>query len=122
MAGEDRDIHDNSEIAVRLSPFDPFLYGFFGIRVFSCISSGDHDQALRWAEKAANCPGAPVVVELMALAASTLAENQTKSAYWYARAKQRKEQPTREYFFSALPFQDGIVRQRVSDALARHDL
>ena len=122
MVGESWDVHRQSEIAVRLSPFDPFLYGFYGIRMFSCIESGDYADALMWAEKAANSPGALVVIDLMALAAATLANDPARADHWLQHAKVRKDDISQKYFFGALPFRNVVVRDRVSRALASHGL
>ena len=122
LTGETRDIHQGSELATRISPFDPHLYGFLAIRVFPCIESDDYDAALLWSEKAANSPGALVIIDLMALASATLAGAEDRAQYWLDRARQRRENVSRDYFFKALPFRPGKVREQISAAFAKHNL
>lgn len=111
--------YDDARAAEALSPLDPFMYGFYGIRAFSHIADGDDENARRWAESAARQPGAIVVMDLVAAAGCQLAGQQDSALDWLQRARQRKPDIDIDYLFQALPFAEGSVRQRIQDALSQ---
>ncbi len=111
--------YDDAQAAESLSPLDPFMYGFYGIRAFSYIADADDANACRWAESAARQPGAIVVMDLVAAAAAGLAGQPEKAQTWLQRARQRKPDIDIDYLFQALPFADGTVQQRMRRALAQ---
>lgn len=113
--------HDASQ-AIELSPLDPFLYGFYGVRAFSYIASGDYENARTWANHAARQPGALFMMDLMATIANSLAGQDQEAANWADRARKRKPDITPDYFFRALPFASGLTRERISQALKKYNL
>jgi DNA-binding winged helix-turn-helix (wHTH) protein/tetratricopeptide (TPR) repeat protein len=108
--------------AIELSPLDPFLYGFYGVRAFSYIASGDYENARIWANHAARQPGALFMMDLMATIANSLAGHDQDAAVWAARVRKRKPDLTPDYFFRALPFTQGTTRELISKALKKHHL
>ena len=58
MAGTPFDSHGAADRARALSPIDPLLYGFYGVRAFAFIAEGNYAEAAMWANRAAIAPGA----------------------------------------------------------------
>lgn len=75
MVGVPSDSRGAADRAARLSPLDPLGYGFLGVRAFADLAEGRHAEAARLADRAANAPGALVVMDLLAAAAHDLAGN-----------------------------------------------
>ncbi|MFK7889786.1 MAG: winged helix-turn-helix domain-containing tetratricopeptide repeat protein, partial [Granulosicoccus sp.] len=73
LTGTEHDVHGASDRAIALSPLDPMMYGFQGIRAFEYLAAQDYDAAKKWADKSAHSPGELVVMELVAVAANELA-------------------------------------------------
>ncbi|MEM9257311.1 MAG: winged helix-turn-helix domain-containing protein [Pseudomonadota bacterium] len=117
MADDALRAYDDATAAETISPLDPFMYGFYGIRAFSYIADGDYESACRWAESAARQPGAIVIMDLVAAAAAELAGRQKRAKSWLQRARRRKPDIDMNYLFQALPFSEGSVKQRLRDAL-----
>ncbi|MEM1155978.1 MAG: winged helix-turn-helix domain-containing protein, partial [Pseudomonadota bacterium] len=90
MSGQSAEALRDSKQALALSPLDPFLYGFHGIRAFYFIAEGEYLQAYEWAVSAARQPGAIPVMDLIAAAASHLAKRSEEATRWIDRARQRK--------------------------------
>lgn len=108
--------HDASQ-AIELSPLDPFLYGFYGVRAYSYLAAGDYVNARIWSNHAARQPNALVMMDLMACVANTLAEQTEEAKYWADRAKKRRPDLSSDYFFRALPFNHGPLRDKITNAL-----
>ncbi|MEM8563665.1 MAG: winged helix-turn-helix domain-containing protein [Pseudomonadota bacterium] len=117
MSGHSLGALKDSQQALALSPLDPFLYGFHGIRAFYFIADGDYLQAYEWAVSAARQPGAIPVMDLIAGAASHLAKRNDEATRWIDRARERKTDISIAYLFTALPFCDGSVRRQITEAL-----
>lgn len=111
--------YEESSMALSLSPLDPFLYGFYGIRSFSYLADEDIANARLWAEKAASQPGAIAVIDLMAAATCELDGDIPRAKAWLVKATALKADINRHYFFEALPFAQGVVRSQIDMALAR---
>lgn len=119
MSDNDLRGYKESELAESLSPLDPFLYGFYGIRTFSFLADGDYDSARLWSEKAALQPEALVVMDLLAAACCELVKDFQKREFWLAKAKSRNPNINREQFFIALPFSNGKVKRVLSDTFVK---
>ncbi|QSP94893.1 winged helix-turn-helix domain-containing protein [Marinobacter salinisoli] len=119
MASEELRGYQDSEQAVSLSPLDPFLYGFYGIRAFSYIADGDVANARLWAVKAACQPGAIPVMDLLAAATCAMDGASDQAETWLRKARGRKPDIDSDYFFRALQFSPGVVRQRIQAAFSR---
>jgi DNA-binding winged helix-turn-helix (wHTH) protein/tetratricopeptide (TPR) repeat protein len=114
--------HQDASLAIELSPLDPLLYGFYGVRAWSYIAAGDYEAARFWTNKAARQPGALMMMDVMACIASSLAGYKEEAASWAARAKKRNPKLTSDYFFRALPFNAGSMRDKITLALKAHNL
>ena len=108
--------------AIELSPLDPFLYGFYGVRAYSYLASGDYINARTWANHAARQPSALFMMDLMACVANSLAGQEQEAKNWADRARQRRPDLSTDYFFRALPFNAGPMRDQIESALKKHNL
>ncbi|EKD60981.1 MAG: hypothetical protein ACD_54C00453G0001, partial [uncultured bacterium] len=70
------------DTALNLSPLDPLLYGFHGVRAQLCMQTGDYQAAARWGDRAASTPGAHYLIAMIALAANSLAGRPDQAARW----------------------------------------
>lgn len=122
MANDEQAAGADATQAIELSPMDPFLYGFYGVRAFSYLAASDFENARIWANHAARQPGALLMMDLMATVANSLAGNDDEAASWAARARQRRPDLTADYFFRSLPFRPGATRERITQALRLHRL
>jgi len=120
MSNQADDSHNDASMAISISPLDPFLYAFYGLRVFSYIAQGNYRDAHIWAGRAASQPNAVPAMDLIALAACSLAESDEDSHYWASRARQRMQVIDKGYFFRALPFSEGKTREKIRLALAKY--
>jgi len=119
MASHELRGYEDSEQAVSLSPLDPFLYGFYGIRAFSYLADDDVLNAKTWAEKAACQPESIPVMDLLAATTCDLAGDAANAQRWVSKAKQRKPDIDSHYFFKALPFAQGGVRTKIQLTLTK---
>ena len=119
MASHELRGYEDSEQAVSLSPLDPFLYGFYGIRAFSYLADDDVESAKIWAERAASQPESIPVMDLFAATTCELAGDEVKAQRWLSKAIRRKPDIDGQYFFKALPFEQGGVRTKIQTALTR---
>ncbi len=107
------------DLALALSPLDPFRYAMLGVRAFTCALAGDETGAARWANDAARSPGAHVLIAAIAVAMNDIAGDDRLAAYWAENAHTRFPGLTRADFFNAFPFADGGLRQRIDVALSK---
>ena len=119
MTSDERRGYDNSAHAISLSPLDPFLYGFYGIKAFSYLADEDIANARLWAEKAALQPEAIVVMDVFAAATCEMDEDRLAAQKWIDRGKRRHPEINSAYFFKALPFSHGKIRNLIASSLAR---
>ncbi len=122
MSNQSDDSEFEASMAISISPLDPYLFGFYGIRAFSHIAQGSYQDAYVWANLSARQPNAAPVMDLVALAASSLGGSDQDVRYWAARVRQQKPTIDSDYFFRALPFQEGKIHERIRLALAKCDL
>lgn len=108
-----------SDAALTLSPLDPLLYAFYGVRAEILMQTGDYDAAARFADKAASTPGAHYFISMIALAAYGLAGRHDQLARW---KQSRKADVTAEHYFTAFPLRESDIRRRVSDVFRLHGL
>lgn len=102
-----------------LSPLDPLLYGFIGVRALSHIVLDEPVQAAQWAERAARTPRAHALIDLIAAVAYELAEDRDKAQVWASTALKRQPGLTAGDFLHAFPFHGPAERRRVIKALER---
>jgi len=110
MSNDSLRSYEESKRAISLSPMDPFLYGFLGIRAFSYLADEDYENASDWAEKAALQPEALPVMDLLAAACCELVGHRDRSQQWLVKARLRNPSIDRNYFFQALPFGNTKVK------------
>ncbi|MCC2616165.1 winged helix-turn-helix domain-containing protein [Aestuariibacter halophilus] len=122
MTRSEQRSYDHSAQAVSLSPIDPFLYGFYGIRAFSYLADEDIENACFWAEKAALQPEAIAVMDLLAAALFEMNKDMASATKWVARARQRHPHIDSGYFFKALPFGAGKIRTLLQSSFSRLSL
>ncbi len=108
---------ENANIAMSLSPLDPFLYAMTSVCGLSYLAEGDYAEAASWADKAARTPGAHVLIALIAAVAHSLNGDEKKALVWVVDVRKRRPDITSDHFFRAFPYCDGQVRQRISKAL-----
>ncbi len=118
VAGDGRAGAGNIDLALKLSPLDPFRYAMFGVRAFTFILEGDYAAGAYWADEAARSPGAHVLIAAIAVAAWEMAGDHEKAARWAENVRTRKPDLTQKDFFEAFPFEHAPTRERVSAALA----
>jgi TolB-like protein len=107
----------NVDKAIALSPMDPLRYAMLGTRAFSHTIRGEDDEAARWADRAANSPGAHVLIEMIAAMAHQLNGDKVKAEKWATSVRHKHAGLGPTDFFRAFPFQDPATRQRLADAL-----
>jgi TolB-like protein len=108
------------DVAIRLSPLDPLLYGMFGTRSLSLLQDGQYDAAASWGDRAAGTPGAHFLISMIALAANTLAGRDDQAAHWRDDIRLRRPDASITHFFSAFPFKKESVRTLLAEVLRHH--
>ncbi|MGQ7794063.1 winged helix-turn-helix domain-containing protein [Faunimonas sp. B44] len=107
------------ETALHLSPLDPLLYGFHGVRAQMLIQQEDYEGAARWADRAATTPGAHYLIAMIALAANGLAGRHDEAVRWGREVRRRKPDATALDYFAAFPTRDMASRARIARELRR---
>lgn len=115
----DRKGIENVEIALSLSPLDPFRYAMLGTRAFACLIRGDTAEAADWADRAARSPGAHVLIALIAVVAHALNGDESRAAFWAADVRGRRSDISQAHFFASFPFGDGPLRRRLAETLTK---
>ena len=106
--------------ALVLSPLDPLLYGFHGVRAQMLMQTGDFDAAARWGDKAASTPGAHYLIAMVALAANSLAGRHQQAMRWKQEVRRRYADASAAHYFAAFPTRDTASHARIAAALAQH--
>ncbi|ACL59555.1 winged helix-turn-helix domain-containing tetratricopeptide repeat protein [Methylobacterium nodulans] len=109
---------ENVDIAISLSPLDPFLYAMLATRALTYLIHGDAEQAAAWADRAARSPGAHVMISLIAVIAHSLNKDPERAAGWAADVRSRRGSMSQAHFFASFPFKDGELRRNMARALA----
>ena len=76
------------DLAQRLSPIDPLLFGMLGVRALACLNLGDYAQAAVWGERAARRPNAHVHIHAIAAFCDALAERHDEARAYAHRIKE----------------------------------
>lgn len=105
-----------------LSPLDPLLYGFIGVRALAHIVLDQPAEAALWGERAARAPRAHPLIDLIAAVSYELAGDHGKATAWAGMAMRRQPGLTASDFLHAFPFHGPAERRRVMKALERLDL
>lgn len=120
VSGEDARVAADIDMALALSPLDPFRYAMLGVRAFNCLAEGDEAAAARWSEEAARSPGAHVLIAAIAVAMLAINGDSDKAKRWAENVRSRKPDMSQADFFEAFPFQQPELRARVAKALAAY--
>lgn len=107
------------DTALQLSPLDPLLYGFHGVRAQLLIQTGDYQSAADWGDRAASTPGAHYLIAMIALAANSLAGRHDQAARWRQEVRRRKADATAAHYFAAFPTREALSRSRIAAELRR---
>ena len=108
----------DADLAMVLSPLDPFHYAMLGTRALSHFVRGEDKAAADWAERAARAPGAHVLISVIAAACHSAAQNPTKAQFWVDRVRARTPGDAQANFFRSFPFEDASVRARLAANLS----
>ncbi len=108
------------DTALRLSPLDPLLYGFHGVRAQMLIQQEDNEAAAQWANRAATTPGAHYLIAMIALAANGLAGRNDQAVRWRREIRRLKRDATAAHYFAAFPTRHAASRERIAAELRRH--
>ena len=122
MLGQASEARTNVDVAMALSPLDPFLYAMKGTRALSYLVEGKPAEAVFWIDEAVRTPGAHTIVNLVAAVAHTLNDDSAGASRWVRQARSRNPDLTQDRFFKAIPFVDADLRRRVSAALAKNGI
>jgi TolB-like protein len=109
---------ENIDLALMLSPLDPFRYAMLGVRAFNHLVREEDSEAAHWADESARSPGAHVLIAAIAVAAHGINGNMQKASHWAENVRSRKPDMTRGDFFQAFPFENEATRQRIAKALS----
>jgi len=77
-----------AELAQRLSPIDPLLFGMLGVRALAYLNLRDYEQAAVWGERAARRPNAHVHIHAIAAFCDALAERHDEAQGYARRIKE----------------------------------
>ncbi|MCB2136425.1 MAG: winged helix-turn-helix domain-containing protein [Rhodobacteraceae bacterium] len=117
MLGRSKVAHASVELAMALSPLDPFLYAMRGTKALAYLTEDAPQEAVPWIELAAGTPGAHPVVGLVAAACRGLSGEPDAACTWVARMRERNPGVSCAYFFRSIPFSDPGLRDRLGHAL-----
>jgi TolB-like protein len=118
IAGRGDSALTSIDMAIALSPLDPFLYAMQATRGFAYLIQGDYTGAAAWAERGARSPAAHFLIGAIAAAAHHLNGDSDRASYWTANVRGRRADTSVEHFFAAFPFSDARIRQEIAGALA----
>ena len=117
LMGQGSDVREGNKLAMALSPLDPLLYAMLGTQALSYIRDEQFDEAAAWGERGALAPGSHYLLGMVAAASRQLQGDQARARHWVELTRSRRPDVTIERFFEAFPFQPGINRERMENAL-----
>lgn len=120
VTGRAASAREDVDLAMSLSPLDPFRYAMLGVRAFTHFTDGDTSAAARWAEEAARSPGAHIFIAMIAVAAHAANGDDERASSWAANVRARNPNVTQKEFFTAFPFEHAGTREMTSKALAKY--
>jgi len=77
-----------ADLAQRLSPFDPLLFGMLGARALAYLDLREPVQAAEWGERAARRPNAHVHIHAIAAFSTALADRREEAGIYARRIKE----------------------------------
>lgn len=108
------------DLAMRLSPLDPLHYAMLATRALAHLALGEDAEAAAWAERAAQSPGAHVLIAMVAVAAQALGGDNARAAAWAEDVRRRAPGLGRADFFRSFPMKAAPMQRRVDAALKRY--
>jgi len=108
-----------ADLALRLSPLDPLVYGMLGVRAFSHMVRGETALAVEWSEKAARAPGAHPLIDLIAAVGRGMQGDDEIGRAWFLSARKRNRALETHDFLKAFPFRDSALRSKITGVLDR---
>lgn len=120
LAGKTDTSLPHFEMALALSPLDPFVYAMHAGRSLSFVINGDYQSAAEVGEKAARTPGAHYIVDMITLIALSLNRDQDKARIWADRIRTRRPDASQSLFFASFPFSHTGIKDKISEGLGRY--
>lgn len=117
IVGEHGPVSEDIDLALRLSPLDPFKYAMLGVRAFDLLVKGDLKSAALAAEESARAPGAHALIACIAAALHEINGDRHRAAFWAQNVRARKPDFARAHFFEAFPFEKPEIRRMLHHAL-----
>ncbi|EWY38602.1 hypothetical protein N825_12385 [Skermanella stibiiresistens SB22] len=103
------------DLAQRLSPIDPLLFGMLGVRALARLDLGDYSEAADWGDRAARRPNAHVHIHAIAAFCDALADRHDQAVEHARRIKETA--PTYRCGDFLMAFH--TLRPRVADLIRR---
>ena len=119
LNGATDQVDRRSDLATRLSPLDPLLYGMYGMKAWVRINRCEWADAAYWADLSAHTPGAHYLIDMLAAMAHQANGNTKDGLSFAARARKRRPDATLNHFFSAFPLPTGTARNTAHAALIK---
>jgi len=120
LSGRGAEGRGHVDLAMRLSPLDPLHYAMLATRALAHLALGEDAEAAAWAERAAQSPGAHVLIAMIAAVAQALGGDQARAAAWAEDVRRREPGLGRADFFRSFPMKAEAMQRRVDAALARY--
>lgn len=108
------------EKAISLSPLDPLAYAMLAARSLSYAIDGEYELAAESGQKAARLPGAHFLIDMIALIALSLNQDQEKAQFCADNIRIRRPDADQGRFFASFPFSDPEIKNKLAGALARY--
>jgi TolB-like protein len=118
MLGRAAAAHAGADMAIALSPLDPFLYAMHGTKALAFLAEGRPVEAVPWIDAAAGTPGAHPVVGLVAAACHGLAGDKAAAVQKVTRMRERNPGISLPFFFRSMPFAESDLRESIGRTLA----
>nr|HNP37835.1 hypothetical protein [Woeseiaceae bacterium] len=117
IAGNSSSGRQHVDLAMRLSPLDPLYYAMLGTRGFTHMLKGEYNEAVAWTDRAAQSPGAHVLIAMIAAVAQLLAGDEVRAKGWAHRVRERNPRLKAEDFFQAFPVRSEVMQREIAGAL-----
>jgi TolB-like protein/Tfp pilus assembly protein PilF len=111
---------DDADHAMLLSPIDPLHYAMLATRALSHLVRGEYPAAAHWADRAAQAPGAHILILAIAVACHALNGDDMRGQLWADAIRRRGPMFNQAHFFRSFPFEFADIRQKISAGLAVH--
>lgn len=119
LAGQGAASRTANATAMSLSPLDPLRYAMLATHAMSYVNEGRFDEAVEWAEKSAQSPGAHHIAAVSAALVNAVSGRDERARFWASNARRRRPDVTAESYFRALPYADTEARALLVDAFRR---